>query len=326
MVRFAVIGTNFVTDSFLEVGSKNKDFCLEAVYSRSMEKAKEYAAQHGAPKTFDSLEDVANCSDIDAVYVASPNAMHCKQSIQMMKAGKHVICEKTIASNQRELEEMIQVAKENQVVLMEAMRSVFDPGFAAIRENMHKVGTIRRTTFQYCQYSRRYDNYKNGIIENAFKPELSNGAIMDIGVYCVHPMVVLFGLPETIQSSSIKLSNGAEATGNILLKYKEMIGECVYSKVTNSKLPSQIQGEEGNMVIREIPDTREITIYYNNGEVESIPIEKEENNMCYELAEFIRLVGESEVDHPYLENSRMELKIMDEVRRQQEIVFPADKE
>lgn len=91
---------------------------------------------------------------------------------------------------------MIQAAKENQVVFMEAMKSVHTPGFKAMKEHLPKLGTVRRATIQYCQYSSRYDKFKNGIIENAFKPELSNGAIMDIGVYCVHFLAALFGMPE----------------------------------------------------------------------------------------------------------------------------------
>ena len=187
------------------------------------------------------------------------------------------------------------------------------------------MGTIRRVSFQYCQYSRRYDNYKKGIIENAFNPALSNGALMDIGVYCVHPMMALFQKPHTITSSSLKLSNGIDGAGTILLEYKGMQGELIYSKITNSKLPSQIQGEEGTMVIQEIPNPQTVTIYYRNGKIESLDIPKTDNNMSYEVEEFIKLIKKKEFNQSYLQNSQMEIELMDEVRTQQKIVFPADK-
>ena len=190
----------------------------------------------------------------------------------MLKGDKHVLCEKSIASNQREFEEMRKAALENQAVLLEAMRSVYSPGFQAVRENLHKLGKIRRVSFQYCQYSRRYDNFKKGIIENAFNPALSNGALMDIGVYCVHPLVSLFGKPERVVTSSLKLSNGIDGAGTILVEYPEFQGELLYSKITDSRVPSQIQGEEGTMVIREIPDPQEITIYYRSGKTENLEI------------------------------------------------------
>ena len=255
-INFGVIGTNVITERFLEAGKDAEGFCLRGVYSRSREKAVDFARKHGADLAFDSLEDMDSCKEIDAVYVASPNSLHASQSIQMLKGGKHVLCEKPIASNQREFEEMKKVALENRRVLLEAMRSVYSPGFQAIRENLHKLGKIRRVSFQYCQYSRRYDNFKKGIIENAFNPALSNGALMDIGVYCVHPLVSLFGKPEKVISSSLKLSNGIDGAGTILTEYPDFQGELLYSKITDSRVPSQIQGEEGSMVIREIPDSQ----------------------------------------------------------------------
>lgn len=324
-INFGVIGTNVITERFLEAGKDAEGFCLRGVYSRSREKAVDFARKHGADLAFDSLEDMASCKEIDAVYVASPNSLHASQSIQMLKGGKHVLCEKPIASNQREFEEMKKVALEKRRILLEAMRSVYSPGFQAIRENLHKLGKIRRVSFQYCQYSRRYDNFKKGIIENAFNPALSNGALMDIGVYCVHPLVSLFGKPEKVISSSLKLSNGIDGAGTILTEYPDFQGELLYSKITDSRVPSQIQGEEGSLVIREIPDPQEVVLYYRDGRTEILEIPRTENNMVYEIREFLRLIREKRYSHEYLENSQMEIELMDEVRRQQKIFFPADR-
>lgn len=308
----------------MDAGSQCEGFKVQAVYSRSMEKAKEYAGKYGIEDCYDSLDALAAAENIDAVYVASPNALHARQSIKMLKAGKHVLCEKTIASNSGELEHMIKAAKEHQAIVMEGMRSVFDPGFSAIQENLPKLGKVRRATFQYCQYSRRYDNFKKGIIENAFKPELSNGALMDIGVYCVHPMVKLFGLPNEISAHCLKLSNGVDASGTIVATYDEMQAELMYSKITNSALPSQIQGEEASMIIKEIPDTTTIEIVYRSGEREEIKIDKKTNNMYYEIEEFIRLAETKESAKVHNQYSVWELKVMDEARKQMGIVFPAD--
>lgn len=325
MVNFAVIGTNFVTDSLIEAGRACKDFHLQAVYSRKIERAQEYAAQYGVTDCYDSLEELAEADNIDAVYVASPNAFHARQSILMMEHGKHVLCEKTIASNKKELQQMIQAARENHVVLLEAMRPVFDPGFLAIRENLPKIGKVRRATFQYCQYSRRYDNYKAGIVENAFKKELSNGALMDIGVYCVHPLVKLFGKPKEISAHCLKLDNGIDASGTIIAMYEDMQAELLYAKITDAILPSQIQGEEGSMIIEEIPDTKKIKIRYRDKSWEEITIEKKNNNMYYEVEEFIRLIQNQEDGSEHNQYSLWELEVMDEARKQMDVVFPADK-
>lgn len=326
MINFAIIGTNFVTDSFLDATSKCENAQVIAVYSRSLDKAKKYAKKCGAKLVFDDLEKMAKCEEIDAVYVASPNSLHAQQSILMMQHKKHVLCEKTIASNEKEFMAMRDTAYKNEVVLLEAMRSAQDPGFLKIKELLPKLGNIRRATFRKCQYSRRYDKFKSGTIENAFNPQLSNAALMDIGVYCVHPMVTLFGVPKRIKSISLKLDNGFEASGTTLLDYEDMLAEVIYSKITASQIPSEIQGEKAVLLIDEIADPCRLTIIYNNGEKEEISVEKEDNNMCYEVREFVKLVENHSIHHPYLYNSKMEILVMDEIRRQEHIIFPADGE
>lgn len=129
------------------------------------------------------------------------------------------------------------------------MKNVHSPGFGAILDNLYKIGDVRRATIQYCQYSSRYDKFKNGIIENAFNPKLSNGALMDIGSYCIHFLASLFGRPNKILSDSIILSNGVDGAGSIIASYGDKQAEIMYSKITDSKMPTQIQGEKGCMII-----------------------------------------------------------------------------
>ena len=175
MIRFAVIGTNTITDKFLQAASTLPDFKLCAVYSRTLARAQEYAQKNNVSLVFDSLEALADSDQIDAVYIASPNFCHAAQSILMMQHHKHVLCEKTIASNASEVQQMYDTAIKNQVILLEAMRSVFSPGFAAIRSLLPVLGTIRQVDFSFCKYSSRYDHFKEGIIENAFNPAFQIG-------------------------------------------------------------------------------------------------------------------------------------------------------
>ena len=224
------------------------------------------------------------------------------------------------------------------IKLLEAMRSVFSPGFAAIRSLLPVLGTIRQIDFSFCKYSSRYDHFKEGIIENAFHPALSNAALMDIGVYCVHPLVSLFGMPASIQSSSIFLSNGFEGAGTVLLQYTDMQATLRYSKISDSYLPSQIQGEAATLLIDKIQDPQQLTLLFRDGHTENPNIPAVSNNMVYEAAEFARLIDQlqqalendstdgipSLIRHSWLKASCLELEIMDTVRRQQKILFPAD--
>lgn len=325
MVRLATIGTNFITDWLMEGIQELDTIELVAVYSRTMEKGKEFAAKYGVTKVYDNYDAMAEDPEIDAVYVASPTALHFTHTMCMLNHGKHVLCEKPVASNGKELELMIQAAKDNQVVFMEAMKSVHTPGFKAMMDNLDKIAPVRRVTLQYCQYSSRYDKFKKGIIENAFNPKLSNGAIMDIGVYCIHYLASLLGEPDHILADSVFLENGVDGAGTIVASYGDKQAEVMYSKITDSFLPSQIQGEKGCMIISECPNPKNIVIKYRDGSEETLEFEARDNPMKYETIKFVELVEKKQVDHPYLQSSVIEMKIMDEARKQTGIVFPADK-
>ena len=334
MIRFATIGTNFVADWFVKAALKVSGLHYQAVYSRNSATAKAYAEKYGAERWCTSLDELAGTADIDAVYISSPNSLHYEQAALMLAHGKHVLCEKTITTNERELSHLIKLAKEKRVVLMEAMRSVYEPGFLWLRDNLERVGTIRRVSFQYAKYSSRYDKFKAGIIENAFNPELSNGALMDIGVYCVHPMVRLFGMPDRILADGLFLSNGVDGAGTILAGYDGMQVDLLYSKISNNRLPSQIQGEEGTMILDDITQIGRVTFYDRKGNEELLFERQAEYGLEWEVNEWVRLMEMSEENdrireiklpgEEYHRYSLMELRVMDEARRQMGIVFPAD--
>ncbi len=336
-VRFGVVGTNFITDWVIAGARQDERFELAAVCSRKQETADAFAAKHQIPHTFTSLEEMAKSPLVDAVYVASPNFLHAEQSILCMKHGKHVLCEKPFASNAREAGEMIAASRTYNVTLMEAMKPTLTPNFLSVRENLGRLGTVRRYFSSYCQYSSRYDKFKEGIVLNAFKPELSNGAMMDIGIYTVYPMVVLFGRPDKIDASGIVLSSGADGQGAVNFEYDGMNATVLYSKIANSSLPTEIQGEDGNMtldrinIISKVTYTPRLAAASGKGPVaepQDISAVTDRDEYYYEVAEFIDLVlsGRRESAINSHEHSLITLEIIDEVRRQLGIVYPADQE
>ena len=258
-IRFGVIGTNFITDWVIAGAKQDERFELVAVCSRTQERANEFAAKYDIPYTFTSLEEMAASPLIDAVYIATPNYLHASQSILCMKHGKHVLCEKPMASNAYEVKQMIAASRQYGVTLMEAMKPTLTPNFRVLREALPKAGVIRRYFASYCQYSSRYDKFKEGIVLNAFKPELSNGAMMDIGVYTVYPMVVLFGRPNKISASGVVLSTGTDGQGAVNFEYEGMNATVLYSKIANSSLPTEIEGEDGNFMLDKINQINRVT-------------------------------------------------------------------
>ncbi|MBK5721072.1 Gfo/Idh/MocA family oxidoreductase [Dysgonomonas sp. Marseille-P4677] len=326
-VRFGIIGTNFITEKILDAAKYDARFELIAVYSRTQERAEDFARKFNIPYTFTSLEAMAESNLIDAVYIASPNYAHASQSILFMQHGKHVLCEKPFASNAKEVHAMIAAAKKHNVVLMEAMKPSLTPNFTAIKDNIGKIGKIRRYFSCYCQYSSRYDKLKEGIVMNAFDPSLSNGAVMDLGVYTIYPMVVLFGRPKKINATGLILSTGVDGQGGVNFDYDEMNATVIYSKIADSTLPTEIQGEEGTITADRINIINKVSLKYRNGEEITISKPNTIHEYYYEIAEFINLIiqerKESEINS--LENSLITIEIIDEIRKQLGIVYPADK-
>lgn len=326
MIRFGIIGTNWITESFIEAGKQLNDFALTAVYSRNEERAREFAAKHGAAHCFTDIEAMAASGEIDAVYIASPNSLHAEQAVLCMNRGIHVLCEKPIASNAAEFRTMIAASERNGVALMEAMKSTLVPNFGAIRDHLNKLGKVRRYFASYCQYSSRYDAYKEGFLPNTFNPAFSNGALMDLGVYGLYPLVTLFGKPERILAQGMLLESGVDGEGSILLGYPDMDAIVLFSKIADSALPAEIQGENGTMTIVKISQPQKVTIRYRDGTVEDLTQPQASNTMMYEIAEFIGLIREGKRESSVNTHARSlwTLEIMDEARRQIGLQFPAD--
>ncbi|SHF89145.1 Gfo/Idh/MocA family protein [Dysgonomonas macrotermitis] len=325
-LRFGIVGTNFIVDTVLAAAALDSRFSATAIYSRTQETADAFAGKHNIPYTFTSLEEMAQSDLIDAVYIASPTAYHAKQSILFMENGKHVLCEKPMASNIHEVQAMIAASHKYGVTLMEAMRSTLTPNFKKVVDSLPEVGTIRRYFASYCQYSSRYDKLKAGIVENAFKPEFSNGAVMDLGVYTIYPMIVLFGKPLSIHASGLLLPTGVDGQGAVNFEYEGMNATVLYSKISDSLLPSEIQGESGIISLDRIDVISKAQFHKRKGDSYTLSIDTQKNEYYYEIAEFIDLVesGRRESFINSHANSLATIEVIDEIRRQIGVVFPAD--
>lgn len=327
MIRFGIIGTNKITDWFLNGAMQDPRFVLKAVCSRSIEKARDMACRYDAPLAFDSPRDMADCGEIDAVYIATPNSTHCDLAIMFMDKGKHVLCEKPMASNVREVKMMIAASRRNSVALMEAVKTTVMPGFRALMSRIDEVGIVRRYFASYCQYSSRYDKLKEGVVLNAFKSELSNGAAMDIGIYTIYPMVALFGRPQSVSASGFLSPTGVDLQGSARFGYDGMMADVIYSKIADSHLPSEVQGESGTISVERINICDRVVYYPGRSDSQEVWCdEADKDSYYYETAEFIDVIESGEIESRINshDNSLATSEILDEIRRQVGVVYPAD--
>ncbi|MEG1635429.1 MAG: Gfo/Idh/MocA family oxidoreductase, partial [Rikenellaceae bacterium] len=150
MIRFGIIGTNFITEWVLAGASQDCRFEPSAIYSRTREKAEEFAAKHSIKHVFTDLEQMASSELIDAVYIASPNSLHADQAILFMSHGKHVLCEKAFAHSSAKAREMIECSAKYNVALMEAMKPTLTPHFRKIIAVLPTIGKVTKYFSSYC--------------------------------------------------------------------------------------------------------------------------------------------------------------------------------
>lgn len=222
------------------------------------------------------------------------------------------------------MEAAIALARENQVVLFEAFKTASLPNFLLLQQSLPKIGKVRKAFINYCQYSSRYQRYLDGENPNTFNPAFSNGSIMDIGFYCLASAVALWGEPHGVTATASLLESGVDAHGVAVLDYGDFSVTLQHSKVSDSALPSEIQGEAGSLVIEKISECQKVSFVPRGGKAQELTQPQHINTMLYEAEVFARLVEDNEVNHPGLAVSRTTAKLQTEIRRQTGVVFPAD--
>ena len=325
MVRFGIIGRNFIVDMMLEAMAAVPEVRPAAIYSRSLSDAEAFKAKHGLTFATDSLEELADFPGIDAVYIASPNCCHYEQAKLMLEHGKHVLCEKPAAANLRQVKELVGLAEEKGLVFLEAMRPEFADTLRLIRENLPRIGQLRQVRFDLCRVSSRIQKLKEGTYITTFDPALSNAAVMDLGCYGIYSAVHLFGKPEMVSAQAVHLQNGFEAGGTLLMQYPDFITEVSYSKVHTLNVPSSVSGEDGTIYMDCVHSTREMWIEFNDGTREDPGFRPTQpSDMVFELKAFERCIREGIRPVRENQNSLLTAEILDEARRQTGTVFPSD--
>lgn len=265
MIKYSVIGTSWITNSFIQGAELVEGLVLDGVYSRSREKGEAFAADTGAKRVFAKFSELLE-SDTDLVYVASPNVCHYEQCKALLENGKHVICEKPITITKAEFSELSSLAESKGLVYFEAIMYMHSPARAVLKEAVAKLGNIRSASIDFSQLSSKYASLKRGELPNIFNPEMKTGALNDLGIYCVYPVVDLFGEPDEIIPVQHFLSTGADGCGSAVFRYSGKLVTVTYSKVGQSRSASQIMGDEGTITIGSISQTDNIYFYDNKGE------------------------------------------------------------
>ncbi len=292
-MKYATIGTSWITEAFIAGAELKGHMQLGAVYSRDLDKARAFGAKHGCDIVFDDMEKLAAWDGIDAVYIASPNSLHYGQSKLFLLNGKHVLCEKPVTVTPGEYEELAGLADQKGLVYLEALMMMHHPERDKLKEALKKIGNITTARLDFSQLSSKYASLSEGNTPNIFNPALAGGCLMDMGIYCVYPALDWFGMPDEIYARAGWLHTGADGYVNGVFNYPEKQVSISLSKVGQSVIGCEILGDSGTVTIGFIVEMKDIWLHKKDGYKEQlIPNYSRTELMGFEAEAFYRYAVE----------------------------------
>lgn len=295
-MKLAVLGTGKIVQEFLPMIQQVENVELVALLStpRSLYKAKEMQAQYHIQEVYTDYETLLSNATIDTVYVALPNHLHYQYTKAALLQGKNVICEKPFTLNAQQLQELIQIATEKRLILLEAITNQYLNNFLQIKKDLAQLGKIKIVECNYSQYSSRYDAFKEGKILPAFDPQKGGGALMDINIYNIHFVVGLFGKPEKVQYLA-NIERDIDTSGILVLDYGAFKAVCIGAKDSTAQIRSVIQGTDGSIEV--LGATNEMPRYERRSktEIEAVNVNLDKHRMYQEFAKFTEVIDQKDL-------------------------------
>jgi len=322
-INWGILGTGSIAKKFAAGLTALSDAKLVAVGSRKQETADAFADEFDVPNRHASYEALADDPDVDVIYVATPHTFHKASSILCLEAGKAVLCEKPFTINAAEAEELIGVARERGVFLMEAMWSRFLPTLCKARELLAEgaIGEPRMLAADF--------GFRAGVDpeRRLFNPALGGGALLDVGVYCVSLASMVFGGPPARIASLATLGEtGVDEQSAFILGHDNGELAVLYTAVrTQTGHEARIMGTEGHIHIPAFWHATGLTLS-SGGEQKQIDAPFEGNGYNYEAAEVMECLraGRRESDVMPLDETLSIMQTLDRIREQWGLKYPME--
>ena len=317
-IKWGIIGLGNIANQFAKDLALVPEAELVAVGSRNMEKAADFAQKYEAKRAYNNYDQLIQDSEVDIVYIATPHDSHADLTIKSLNAGKHVLCEKPVALNKEETEQMIAAAKKNQRFFMEAFWTRFNP---SIRELYKKVTQKEIGEIRYINADFAFNiGEATGRMIN---PALGGGSLMDMGVYPLFLSYLILGIPNKILATANFYESGADQQTSIILQYDK--AQCILhsSFVSPSNMQAIVSGEEGRIQINSIwHETQSYALIKNNHRVD-YHFPTIGKGFTYEIEECHACIHDQKIQSDLWshQDSLNLISIVDEVRQQTGLVF-----
>ena len=289
MIKIAVLGTGKIIPEAIEALQASKKFHVANIWARphSRDKAAALAEKFHVDDFTTDIDIIANDPAIDFVYVGLVNSVHYEYTKKFLAAGKNVILEKPFTISAEQAKDLIDLALSKRLYLFEAVTTLHQPNFFAIRDALKKIGNVKLVQCNFSQYSSRYDDYKKKIVAPSFDPKCFGGALMDVNIYNLNFVIALFGMPKKISYRANFGWNGVDTSGIVLLEYENFLAQCTAAKDSGSTSFLNIQGDGGYILSRGTPnELNNFELAIRGEEVKNFSLNKFNHRMIQEFVNF----------------------------------------
>jgi predicted dehydrogenase len=311
-IQWGIIGLGSIAKKFATDLSTVEDSQLVAVASRSQQKADKFAFKYNSKKAYDSYEKLVKDSQVDAVYIATPHRFHKEHTLLCLRHKKAVLCEKPFAMNLQDVTEMVEVAKEHNVLLMEALWTFFLPHFNYVIDvvKSEKFGKLKSLEADF-GFFHPYD-----IEHRLFNKQLGGGSLLDIGIYPIFVALSSLGKPKSIAAAATFFDNGADSSCSLIFDYGITKAYLKSSLLEETPTEAIFTFEEAVVKLNTRFHESPIVTIYKDEKEEMLDFNYKTFGYSFETAHFSQLIreGKKESNIMTFEFSKKLISTMDEVR------------
>jgi predicted dehydrogenase len=322
-IRWGIVGVGWMADQFANGVNAFTASTVQAVSSRSLEKAQAFAGSHSAAKAYGSVAELAADPDVDVIHIASPHSDHLANALEAIAAGKNVLVEKPICRNASEARALIDAARAANVFVMEAMWTRYLPHMVEIKRVIAdgEIGDVIALQADHGQ------GFPFDPKSRWWSPDLAGGALLDIGIYPVAFAHDILGVPTSITAVGQMTETNVDGHVSMIFTYGAKTQASLQSTMwAQTPTVALISGTRGRIEV-DGPFYREASFrVINEKGVCEFPYTGVANGYAYEAAEVARRVTAGEKQSPAM-TPEMTLEVMatlDEVRRQIGLTYPGE--
>ncbi|WP_378955217.1 Gfo/Idh/MocA family protein [Pelosinus sp. sgz500959] len=322
-INWGILSTGTIAKKFATTIAQLAD-CgnIIAIASRNEESAKQFATDYHISKAYSTYKELAQDPEIDVVYIGTPHSSHYENAKLCLENGKNVLCEKSFTTNAAQAKELIQLAREKNLFIMEAFWTKFLPAYQELHEIIKSgiIGKITHFRAQYgfappgARYIRKMD------------PQLAGGALLDIGVYTIGVAAMILGYdPKNVYSSGIIGEYGTDQFNNIMLEYEDGVTANLIATIGSIiNQEAIIFGTKGHLILPEFSALQSFKVVLDDGTqyVKEFPFIV--NGFEYQIRETEKCLRAQVTESNIMthENTIAIMTLMDKVRSDLGLIFP----